>query len=195
LQNAPAAANAAIFVFPQGIPYQNYGVGWNDLCGGYDMVFFDHMLAALESTYCVDPTRVFAAGFSWGCDQVTALLCCRGGDLRAIAAASCSDEFQGTADGGQYDNLPCPAAGTTAIRFTHDANGDQGYTLLDFELTSALYRDLDFCAASASPVPPAPCETYAGCRAPYIECPYPGLGHALPSGWAADTWTFFSKLQ
>ena len=75
LQNAPGAASASIFVFAQGVPFQNFGVGWDDACSGYDMVFFDHMLAELEATYCIDKKAVFAAGFSWGCDQVTTLSC------------------------------------------------------------------------------------------------------------------------
>jgi polyhydroxybutyrate depolymerase len=194
LQNAPGAATASIFVFPQGAPYQGYGVGWDDSCSGYDMVFFDNMLAYLKANYCIDTTKVFAAGFSWGCDYVTALRCCRGDRIRAIAAASCSDDFSDTSNYQTYTNLPCPVSGSSAIRFTHDANGDTGYSLQCFTTTSALYRSFNGCSASSVPASVSPCVSYQSCAEPFIECAYDGLGHTLPGTWASDTWDFFSTL-
>lgn len=195
LQRVEDARASTLFVFPQGAPFERQGVGWNDTCAGYDIVFFDRMLQRLESDFCVDPARVFAAGFSWGCDQVTALMCCRGSRIRAVAAASCSDDFRDPADFRTYVNFPCPEAGSTAIRFTHDANGDSGYTAREFETTRALYRALDRCSTDSTPTPPAPCESFVGCAQPFIECAYPGLGHSVPPTWAADTWSFFSTLS
>jgi poly(3-hydroxybutyrate) depolymerase len=193
LQSAPDAAASAIFVFPQGIAFQSYGVGWDDTCSGYDMVFFDNMLAYLESHYCVDPSRVFAAGFSWGCDHVTALMCCRGDRIRAIGAASCSDEFADTSDYRTYQNLPCPSTGSTAVRFTHDVASDGAFTAQEFATTSQLYRALDSCTTSSSAT--ASCTSYAGCAQPVVDCAYPNLGHALPATWASDTWAFFTSLR
>jgi poly(3-hydroxybutyrate) depolymerase len=195
LQRAPGAAEASIFVFPQGIPYERDGVGWNDSCDGYDMVFFDNMRSALEASYCIDPTSVFAAGFSWGCDQVTALACCRGNRLRAVAAASCSDDFADPANSKTYFNKQCPGSGLSAIRFTHDAAGDSGYSAQLFRTTSALYQSWNSCSPSTVPGKSVPCVAYQGCSHPLIECLYPGLGHTLPAGWAADTWDFFSSLR
>jgi poly(3-hydroxybutyrate) depolymerase len=194
LQGAPGAAASAIFVFPRGIPYQTYGVGWDDSCGGYDVVFFDHMLAALVADYCIDTARVFVAGFSWGCDHVTALACCRGDRIRGVGAASCSDEFKTASDPGSYLNLPCPVKNEAAIRFTHAEGGDPAYASPLFATTSALYRSFDACSSTTTPVSPSPCAAFVGCAHPLVECAYPGLGHALPPGWATDTWSFFSSL-
>ena len=194
LQDAPGAANAGIFVFPQGIAYENYGVGWDDLCGGYDMVFFDHMLASLESAYCIDESRVYVAGFSWGCDQVTALACCRGDRLRAIGAASCTDEYADAGIYQTYDNLPCPVQKGVPIRFTHDASGgDSAYPKPLFTTTSELYRSFNACGSASTPVSPSPCESYTSCAQDFIECPYPNLGHALPPNWGDDTWSFLTN--
>lgn len=195
LQDASGASSASIFVFPQGIEFKNYGVGWDDSCGGYDMVFFDHMLEELEEQYCIDTTRVFAAGFSWGCDYVTGLRCCRGGSLRAIAAASCADEYANAADSQTYANLPCPDVGQAGIRFTHDKNGDGAYSQQQFETTSTLYRTFNSCSATSTPTSPSPCVTYDGCSSPFVECSYSGLGHSLPANWANDTWSFFSSFH
>ena len=196
LQNAPGAAISGIFVFPQGINFKTYGVGWDDSCGGYDMVLFDHMLAAIESTYCIDTRRVFAAGFSWGGDFVTALTCCRGEKLHAVAAGSCSDDFSTASDARTYLNLPCPAKNSAAIRFTYDASGeDSGYPAPYFASTKSLSPSFKGCSSSSTAVGPGLCRSYAGCANLLLECPYRGLGHALPASWPGDTWTFFSSLH
>jgi poly(3-hydroxybutyrate) depolymerase len=194
LQSVPGAAQASIFVFPRGVAFESHGVGWNDRCSGYDMSFFDHMLAQLRSSYCIDDRRIFAAGFSWGGDHVTSLACCRGSEVRAIAAAACSDEFDDATSHASYQNTPCPSRGTTAIRFTFDPNGDSALSAQQFKTTSALYRALNGC--SATEVPEAtPCVTYQGCAKPFVACGQPGLGHALPASWAADTWAFFASQR
>ena len=194
LQDAPGAGSASIFVYPQGINFQSYGVGWDDACGGRDVAFFDSMLGYLESNYCIDKTKIFVAGFSWGCDHVTALSCCRGDRIAAVGAASCSDEFSNSADYRTYSNLPCPVSHQAAIRFTHDSNGDGPYSAQQFASTSALYRSFNACTATSVPTSPSPCVSFQGCSKQMVECAYPGLGHSLPSGWGTDTWAFFSNV-
>jgi poly(3-hydroxybutyrate) depolymerase len=93
LQNVPGAAESSIFVFPNGMPYLNYGIGWDDRTHGYDLPFFDNMVKNIEATHCINSARVFAAGFSWGGDFVTALACNRGNVVRAVAINSSTDEY------------------------------------------------------------------------------------------------------
>jgi len=192
LQDAPGARAASLFVFPQGIAFQSYGVGWDDTCSGYDMPFFDHMLTTLAADYCIDESRVFVAGFSWGGDQVTALACCRGDKLRAVAASSCSDEFKDPAHYQSYANLPCPVKNAAAIRFTHATLGDDALKSPLFATTSALFRSFNGCSTNATGVSGSACRSYTGCEAPFIDCAYDGLNHSLPSNWGNDTWAFFS---
>ena len=193
LQNVPGASNS-IFVFPEGIEYEQ-GKGWDDACSGSDMVFFDRMLVIIRNRFCVDPKRVFAAGFSWGADFVTALLCCRGDLLRAAAPASCSDEFSNPANPKSYANYPCPRPSRAAIRFTHDANGDEYYTKAQFQTTRRLYGEWNGCDSSVAAELNNPCVRYEGCRTPLIACAYVGIGHSIPASWASETWAFFSKFQ
>ena len=195
VQGAPGASTTSIFVFPQGISYQTYGVGWDDSCTGYDMPLFDHILTTIEANYCIDTGKVFVGGFSWGGDHVTALACCRGNKIRGVAAASCTDEFANAADYRTYSDLPCPAATFPGIRFTHDVNSDGAYTQQQFNSTSALYRSWGGCSNSSSPTSPSPCVAWGTCTQPVVECAYSGLGHAIPSGWGNDTWAFFSSFQ
>jgi len=131
------------------------------------MAFFDKMLSYLEASYCIDKSTVFAAGFSWGCDFVTALSCCRGDRIRAIGAATCSDDFSNVAKASTYLNLPCPASGHTGIRFTFDPNGDAGYTAQEFKTTLALYESFNSCSTMSTSV--NACVSFDGCNNPVLE--------------------------
>ena len=195
IQDGTGAAEASLFVFPQGVTFENDGVGWDDTCGGYDMVFFDRMLADIEAQYSVDGSKVFVAGFSWGGDFVTALACCRGDKIRGIAAAACTDEFRDPADYRTYANLACPVANRAAIRFTHDANGDSAYPAPLFATTSKLFQSMNACSSSAAEANPGSCVSYAGCANRTVECVKPGIGHSPGPNWGAETWDFFSSLK
>lgn len=194
IQDATGAASSAIFVYPQGIALNNQGVGWDTSCSGRDMPFFDAMLSSLEKTHCIDQDRVFVAGFSWGCQETVALACCRGDRIRAIAPASCTDEFKTPTDYKTYQS--CPVTNRAAVRFTHDdSGGDSAFPAPAFETTTNLLRSFDGCASTAKPTSPSPCRAFDGCAAPVVDCGYPKLDHALPGGWGADTWAFFASLK
>jgi poly(3-hydroxybutyrate) depolymerase len=203
LQNVSGAAESGIFVFPNGIAYENYGIGWDDTNNGYDMPFFDNMVKTIETRYCVNSARVFAAGFSWGGDFVTALACNRGSVLRAAAINSASDEYNDRANYLTYQNLPCPTTSYPPLRFEHAIGGDGAYPSPDFATTSKLLQSFNACKVTCgSPTTSVPssssamtCVTYNGCGKELIECSFAtSIGHALPPNWAADTWAFFQTF-
>jgi poly(3-hydroxybutyrate) depolymerase len=197
LQQAGAAARDAIVVFPNGISFQSYGIGWDDRSNGYDLPFFDHMLKDLEADYCVDETRVFAAGFSWGGDFAVALACNRGDVLAAIAINSATDEFKDKNNYLTYQDLPCPAHRHPPLRFEHAAAGDSQYPAPYFATTSRLLQSLNSCSSATVSAPAAAgeaCVTYQGCKSEYVECSFDAhLGHQLAPNWARDTWDFFAS--
>jgi poly(3-hydroxybutyrate) depolymerase len=224
IQDAPGASASAIFVYPQGSVYTGTTedaevvgqVGWFDQCGSVDMTFVKNILASVEANYCVDQNRVFAAGFSWGCDFVTALNCCEGTFLRGISVASCTDEYNkgvvaNVKDPDYYLNYynlnsagVCRGKGSAAIRFTHDASGsDTGYVARSFFHTSFLFRSINSCSNTSTavnsttlaPVRSSVCSSFNGCASPVVECSYRNLGHALPPNWGSDTWQFFSSFK
>ena len=195
LQDVPGAAAASIFVFPRGAPFEDHGIGWDDSCHGYDMPFFDDIVASIEADYCVDPTRVFVAGFSWGCDFVTALACCRGDRLGAVAAASCSDEFSDPGDVRTYANATCPTSSRAAVRFTHAIGGDSLYPAPLFSTTAALFGALNHCASRRTVETSDSCVALSACSHPVIDCAIPGIDHAPGPNWAADTWAFFKQVS
>ena len=199
LQNASGASAAGIFVFPDGIPYKTYGIGWDDSATGNDLPLFDAILKETTTTYCIDPSRVFVAGFSWGGDFVVALACTRGDVIRAVAANSTDDEFKDTANYLTYQNLPCTSHRHPSIRFQHAVGGDKSYPAPLFATTSKLFQSLNACGPAALSVPSSnaamSCNAYTACASEYIECQFDArIGHTLPPNWAADTWAFFSKF-
>ena len=183
----PAVSREAIFVVPQGTPFPKERVlGWYVGCPSDDVDFFDAMLREIEDSQCVDPRAVFVAGMSWGAEMALALACCRGEEIRGIAAASGSD----------LATIPrCPARKLPALRATYAAGGDAFYSREEFAGSVAFFRRVHGCAAESDPVDPAPCVAYRGCAEPVIDCPYRWLGHRFPNDFAPATWAFFSGLR
>jgi poly(3-hydroxybutyrate) depolymerase len=198
LQNVTGASEAGIFVFPDGVAFQNYGVGWDDRTHGYDMPFFDNMVKKIETSYCVNSARVFAAGFSWGGDFVTALTCTRGNVLRAAAINSSTDEYNDRTNYLTYQDLPCPSTIHPPVRYEHAVGGDGAYPAPDFATTSKLFQSFNACSAATAPAKSSSvmaCVSHNSCQKEFIDCAFnASIGHALPPNWAADTWAFFQTF-
>jgi len=195
--NGEAGKNA-IFVAPQGIllpGYEDYGLGWNEDCDGYDMPFFDAMLAQVASDFCIDRELVFAVGFSWGGDMSNSLGCCRGDVVRGVVPTSSGERNTG------YDGA-CTEE-TSAFMMSYSDN-DQAYTQEAFRSIIDFYKGSQGCEDGTvdGPAPAVStegatgsCKSYVGCDAPVIECLYPGMGHAKPELWREDIWTFVKSFQ
>ena len=199
LQNVSGASEDAIFIYPDGIQYKNYGVGWDDSKTGYDLPFFDNMVKNTEGAYCVNPQHVFAAGFSWGGDFVTALACTRGAVLQAIEVNSATDEYRTKSDSHTYQNSPCPSSVHPNVRFQHAFSGDSEYPAPLFATTSSLFQRFNTCSTSKTPVKSSlsgmSCYSYNSCSKTLVECSFPSsIGHNLPTNWAKDTWAFFASF-
>jgi len=92
-----------IFVAPQG----NDNGTWN---GMEDHQFVDEMITAMFDNYCIDTTRVFATGFSFGAMFTNSLAQDMQERLRAVAVYAVADYniWLPSAGSGRYDakNLP-----------------------------------------------------------------------------------------
>jgi poly(3-hydroxybutyrate) depolymerase len=192
LQNA-TGADQAIYLFPDGINFQSFGVGWDQACNGYDMPFVDAMKAWAESNYCIDTNRRFATGYSWGGDLVDALICCQGDQWRAMAVGSGDEmDYNPTASGVACANVSRPAFRITYGSGDPNGGGDGAYTLQQFTDEVTFMKTALTCGTTSTASSPSPCVSWDGCSKPLIECNYPGLGHNLPSTWAQNTWDFFA---
>ncbi len=83
------ANSSTIFVAPTGLGSGN-NTGWPNV-GGQDVAFTDAILEQVEAGLCIDTTRVFAVGFSYGASMSYALACARPDVFRGVALFSGGD--------------------------------------------------------------------------------------------------------
>jgi hypothetical protein len=172
------SAGSAVFVYPDGI-----GGGWDLRDGGDDVLLFDRIVATLTDDYCVDMSRIFAAGFSYGGVMSNMLGCYRGQTLRAIASAA----------GALIPSVPiCRGHTATWNTFGVKDNDYKDYAerIRDFWLAQ------NNSSPSAAPVPPPPCEAYAGPVEgfPVVWCRHE-RGHEWPAFASQAVWSFFSGFH
>ena len=80
------AVNSTIFVAPMGLGSAS-NTGWPN-ANGEDVAFTDAILAQVEAALCIDTTRIFATGFSYGAGMSYALACARPDVFRGVALYS-----------------------------------------------------------------------------------------------------------
>ncbi|PTA47623.1 cellulose binding domain-containing protein [Micromonospora sp. RP3T] len=185
--------NSTIFVAPQGI-----GNGWAN-SGGEDVTFVDDMLRRIEGDLCVDTTKRFSVGFSYGGGMSYALACARPNVFRAVAVQSSPGTLSGCSGGTQ----PIAYLGVHGI-------GDSiasGRALRDRFVTN------NGCTAASPPEPRSGSLThtvyaYSGCRPGYpvvwaafdgghIAAPQDGAGGDSGSRtWVpGEVWKFFTQFD
>jgi poly(3-hydroxybutyrate) depolymerase len=187
------ANNSTIFVAPQG-----NGNGWAN-SGGADLAFVDAMVKLIEDDLCVDTTRIFALGFSYGGGMSYAIACARAKVFRAVAVYS-GAQLSGC-DGGKD---PIAYLGIHGIS-DGTCNISGGRSLRDKFVAN------NGCTAQSPPEPSGgslthKCTTYTGCKTGYpVEwCAFDG-GHTpgmVDGGgddgaktWTkAETWKFFTQF-
>lgn len=76
------AQNSTIFIAPEGIDR-----GWAN-SGGRDVALTDAILNQVQADLCIDKTRIFANGFSFGAGMSNALACARANVFRGVALYS-----------------------------------------------------------------------------------------------------------
>jgi poly(3-hydroxybutyrate) depolymerase len=154
-----------------------------------DLQYFDATLAAVEATLCVDPARVFVAGFSSGSWLTSYLGCARGNVIRA----------QGSIAGGLPPVPTC--TGPIAAMYVADTD-DTKNTVDTVKMAVDHARTLDGCGDETEPYDfgvPSPCVQYKGCMPgyPVVWCVTSGVGHADSSTTKISTvgfWHFWSTL-
>lgn len=158
---------------------------WDSNQDSPDVAFFDALVDDVEKTWCADPARRFATGYSSGSFMTHALGCARGDQLRGIA----------TIAGGQV-GFDC--TGPVAALLIHDTD-DPTVNISASIGARDDHLARNGCDAAAPPTPtePAPCEAYTGCDEglPVVWCQTSGQGHSRQDDLAATAfWTFLSAL-
>lgn len=176
-----------IFVAPQGI-----GNGWGN-GNNSDVNFTDDMIKLVENDLCVDTTRIFAMGFSYGGGMTKALGCQRPKVFRAIAVYSGADFLSGG----------CDATTTSPIAYIglHSvSDGTNPYS--SGEAIRDRFLKNNGCTPQVAAKPVGLTHvitTYKGCKDGYptVWCAFDGGGHtpapvdgsASGMGGGDKTWT------
>ena len=172
----PLAGGSAIFVAGQAL-----SGGWSNT-GGRDVAYVNAMITRFESTLCIDQSRIFATGFSFGAIMTIALGCAEADQFRAIAPMS--GQIQGTCSG----NAPI------AYWASHGSN-DTTITPAQGEMARDMFRTRNGCTIQTTPGDRAGCVDYQGCSAghPLTWCSFTGT-HMPPPYAGEAIWAFFSRF-
>ncbi len=175
----------AFVVYPDGIG------GYWDLAGDKDLVFFDEMVKKLGETYCIDPSHVFAFGFSFGGFFADYLGCKRAGYVKAVSMGASGRGGPGTKCG----RLPVLVTSRT---HDHDETVSKGKNL------TAHWAKLNECGEAQTSNEGLNCVTHAGCNNPgtvtFCEDTWfdPGWkrewNHTVREEYRAHTWKWFKAL-
>ena len=185
--------NSTIFVAPTGL-----SAGWANT-GDRDLNFVDDMIKQIEGDLCVDTTRIFSVGFSYGGGMSYELACARAKVFRAVAVYS-GAQLSGC--GGGAD--PIAYLGIHGVS-DPTCNISGGRSLRDKFVKN------NGCTAQSPPEPSAgsgkhTCTSYTGCSSGYPVrwCAFDG-GHTpgnvdggVDSGaktWTkGEVWPFFTQF-
>jgi poly(3-hydroxybutyrate) depolymerase len=184
--------NTTIFVAPDGL-----NAGWAN-SNGQDLVFTDSMLAQIKNNFCIDTTRIFSCGFSYGGGMSYALACDRPNVFRAVGVFS-----GGVLSGCKDGTMPVAYYGLHGLD-DGTLNISGGRSMRDKFVKN------NGCTAQTPPEPAKGsgthiCTTYEGCTPghPVRWCAFAGSNGHDPSPkdpgqdttWnPGEVWKFFSQF-
>ena len=176
-----APRDGFITVYPDGLPVHllnRDGAGWDisTVDGNRDLAFVTKLLDHIEQTYCVDPTRVFATGFS------------NGAFLSNVLACTMADRFAAVAPvGGGRLTVPCTPSRGVAVLIHHGRKDP----VVDVEQARQMrdtWVEKNGCRATAR----QGCEVHQQCRdgAEVVYCE-DDSEHRWPEPATDRIWEFF----
>lgn len=194
--DAAADRDGFIVAYPQGAIVSGSGYDWNvpgqPLFGGGavpanapdDVSFLGTVISTLEADLCVDPSRIYATGFSGGARMASQLGC----DLSAVVAAIAPVS-------GLRLPTPCPSTRPVPVLTFHgtadpidpyDGNG-QTYWTYSVPVAAQRWAAHDGCDANPAQTEPAvgtELTAYGSCQGDAIVDLYTisGEGHEWPGG-------------
>jgi poly(3-hydroxybutyrate) depolymerase len=168
---ADLSGNTTIFIVPMGLISSTGGAGWQNT-NNQDVIFTDDMLSAISADLCIDTSRVFTTGFSFGAAMSYTLACVRPNKFRAAVVYEV-----GNVSGNNASNCTTPIA-------WFESHGVDDQTIPYSTGLSILnvMTNLNGCTAM-TPAMPAQnghmCVSYQGCSRPSRFCNF-GSGENNP---------------
>jgi len=180
----PLSNNTTVFATADGLSGSNSetsGTGWWNANGG-DMKLVQAMLDKINGGLCIDQSRIFSTGFSFG-GMMSYTLPFEFNVFRAVAPCS-----------GKGGVIPYTEKYTNPIPIMA-FHGDSD-TFVATNLGKAFfdkYATRNKCGTQTQAVSPNGCVQYQGCAMSSTWCLFPG-GHTTWSEEPAAIWKFFSQF-
>ncbi len=176
-----------IVAYPQGAVGPDHHTGWDTgprrNPGTDDVLFVSDLLRHLQSTWCINPHRIYAVGFSNGGGMTNVLACKLAGRIAAFASVAGAYP---TVPGGCHPDRPVPLIelhGTADSVVPYGGSLLKGYPPVIFWLMQWAQRD----GCAADPVvffreDNVIGEKWTGCRdhVAIVHYQIGGMGHAWP---------------
>jgi poly(3-hydroxybutyrate) depolymerase len=141
------------------------------------------MLTRLEGELCIDQSRIFSTGWSYGGMMSLAIGCARGDVFRAIAPMS----------GALYSG--CADADTPVAYLGFHGDDDDVVPIANGVTARDVFVERNGCQPEAAAVEAGGCLRFEGCTAgsPVSWCEFDG-GHTPAPGSEQAIWDFFSQF-
>lgn len=172
------ANNSAIFVAPN---RANGTDGWtND--NGRDMAFLRAMLDDLKYKLCVDESRIFSTGWSYG------------GMMSFAVGREMPEVFRAIAPASGATWTPYVDAGQPVAAWIAHGTNDNVVPYSAGTEARDLYRTTNRCSNTTVSIS-SNCVEYQNCSAgkPVVFCSWNG-GHSIPTFHGQEVWKFFSRF-
>ncbi len=186
----PLADSPTIFVSGQGLPVPQGQSGWsND--GNRDVQFVRVLLAQLRSEYCLDDSRIFSTGVSYGGIMSNSIGCALGDEFRAIAPVMGAGPDLGF---NCTYGASAECTGQVAVWLTHGTM-DPTVPFCDGERSRDHWLADNGCDDGSDPVGSDGCVSYRGCDEghPVVWCPTE-LAHVPPNFTGQAVMEFFARF-
>jgi poly(3-hydroxybutyrate) depolymerase len=184
--------NTTIFIAPDGL-----NAGWAN-SNGQDVTLTDDILKQVEDDLCIDKSRIFANGFSYGAGMSFALACARPDVFRAVGIYS----------GGQLSG--CSGGNSPVAYYASHGEDDGTLNISGGRTMRDKFVKNNGCTAMNPPEPANnsgshTCTSYEGCSAghPVRWCAFDGSNGHDPSPkdpgqsmtWnPGEAWKFFTQF-
>ena len=174
----------AIYVTPQGLVGNDNNAGWANANGG-DIAFTKALLSSVQASFCVDNSRIFSTGFSYGGMMSFAIGCEMSDVFRAIAPMS----------GALYSDPSCKGTGHAVATWGAHGSRDTFVPTADGRAARDKILKQNHCGTQTVPIDPSPCVSYQGCDDgyPVTWCEWDGE-HAIPSFGSSAIAAFFKQF-
>ena len=189
------ANGSAIFVAPEGLPFNGSSLGWGN-SNGQDIAFLTAMLARFRAELCIDENRIFSTGFSFGGMFSFAAGCSPGGMMRAIAPQAGNIQVSRCEDGDR----PVAVMGfhgddDTVVSIDGGRDGRDVFVERNHCGQTTMPVTPSWCDGLGASNQPCACVSYQDCDPgyPVIWCEFNGPHTPAPNS-GATIWNFFAQF-